>query len=58
MVSWGAVYLLLNALAAEAELHKRQLSLLYNLMKPSNETIHKLTERQIAVRVGKKSFRN
>ena len=42
-----AVYLLLGALPIEAELHKRQLSLLYNVLTTSNETISQLTERQI-----------
>ena len=42
-----AVYLLLGALPIEAELHNRQLSLLYNVLTISNETISQLTERQI-----------
>ena len=45
----SAVYLLLGALPIEAELHKRQLSLLYNLITSENETIQELTERQIVV---------
>ena len=45
----SAVYLLLGALPIEAELHKRQLSLLYNLITCTNETIQELTKRQIAV---------
>ena len=44
-----AVHLLLGALPIEAELHKRQLSLLYNILVSSNETITELSERQIAV---------
>ena len=44
-----AVYLLLGTLSLEAELHKRQLSLLYSLLTSSNETIYQLTERQIAI---------
>ena len=44
-----AVYLLLGALPVQAELHKRQLSLLYNVMVTTNETIKNLTERQTAV---------
>ena len=44
-----AVYLLLGALPIQTELHKRQLSLLYNAMVTTNETIKNLTERQIAV---------
>ena len=43
----SAVYLLLGALPIEAELHKRHLSLLYNVLTTSNETISQLTERQI-----------
>lgn len=45
----GIVYLLLGALPIEAEIHKRQLGFLYNLLSCENETIQKLTERQIAV---------
>ena len=45
----SAVYLLLDALPIEAELHKRQLSLLYNILVSTNETINELTERQIKV---------
>ena len=44
-----AVYLLLGTLPLEAELHKRQLSLLYSLLTSSNETIYQLSERQIAI---------
>ena len=44
-----AVHLLLGTLPLEAELHKRQLSLLYSLLTSSNETIYQLTERQIAI---------
>ena len=44
-----AVYLLLGALPIEAELHKRQLSLLYNLLVSTNETIVQLNSRQIAI---------
>ena len=43
----SAVYLLLGALPIEAELHKKHLSLLYNVLTTSNETISQLTERQI-----------
>ena len=45
----SAVYLLLGALPIEAELHKRQLSLLYNLITSTNETIQELTKRQKTV---------
>ena len=44
-----AVYLLIGVLPIEAELHKRQLSLLYNLLVSTNETIVELNNRQIAV---------
>ena len=44
-----AVYLLLGALPIEAELHKRQLSLLHNLLVSTNETLVHLNKRQIAV---------
>ena len=50
----SAVYLLLGALPIEAELHKRQLSLLYNLITSENETIQELTERQIVVNLDNK----
>ena len=43
------VYLLLGALQIEAELHKRQLSILYNLLVSTNETLVHLNKRQIAV---------
>ena len=43
------MYLLLGALPIEAELHKRQLSLLYNLLVSTNETIVQLNNRQIAI---------
>lgn len=45
----GIVYLLLGALPVEAEIHKRQLSFLYNILSCENETIQTLNERQIAV---------
>ena len=44
-----AVFLLLGALPVEAELLKRQLSLLYNILVSTNETIVELTKRQIAI---------
>ena len=43
-----AVYLLICALPLEAELHKRQLSLLYNILIFTNKTIRELSSRQIA----------
>ena len=48
-VATCAIYLLLGALPLEAELHKRQLGLLYNILISDNETVKELTERQIAV---------
>ena len=48
----SAVYLLLGAI--EAELYKRQLSLLYNLITSENETIQELTECQIVVNLDNK----
>ena len=44
-----AIYLLIGALPLEAKLHKRHLSLLYNILTSNNKTISKLTVRQIAV---------
>ena len=43
------MYLLLGALPIEAELHKRQLSHLHNLLVSTNETLVHLNKRQIAV---------
>ena len=43
-----AVYLLIGALPLEAELHKRQLGLLYNILTCNNKTIRELSSRQIA----------
>ena len=43
-----AVYLLIGALPLEAELHKRQLGLLYNILTCTNKTIRELSSRQIA----------
>ena len=44
----SAVYQLLGALPIEAELHKRQLSLLYNVIKSENKCLRDLVERQLA----------
>ena len=44
-----AVYLLIGALPLEAELHKRHLSLLYNVLTSTNKTIKELSTRQIAI---------
>lgn len=53
-VATSAVYLLLGALPLEAELHKRQLCLLFNILTSSNETLKELTKRQIAVNLENK----
>ena len=45
----AVVYLLLGALPIEAEIHKRQLSLLYNILSCDNDTISRLLERQIVM---------
>ena len=45
-IASSAVRLLLGALPLEAELHRRQLSLLYGIAKSNNETLHKLALRQ------------
>ena len=44
-----AVYLLIGACPIEAELHKRHLSLLHNIMVTTNEKFTELTKRQIAI---------
>lgn len=44
-----AVYLLIGALPLEAELHKRHLSLVYNILTSTNKTITELSNRQIAI---------
>ena len=45
----SAVLLLLGALLIEGELHKRQLSLLYNILQCNNETVRGILTRQLAV---------
>ena len=45
----SAVHLLLGALPVEAELHKRQLSLLFNILSSTKSTIKDLSTRQIAI---------
>ena len=53
----SAVYLLLGALPIEAELHKRHLSLLHNILTTNNTTIRDLSTRQIAINLdNSKSF--
>ena len=53
-VATCAVYLLLGVLPLEAELHKRQLGLLYNILISDNETMQQLAERQIAINLDNK----
>jgi hypothetical protein len=43
----SAVYLLLGALPIEAELHKRQLSLLYSILASESKKLKNLMERQL-----------
>ena len=43
----SAVYLLLGALPIEAELHKRQLSLIYSILASENKKLKNLMERQL-----------
>ncbi|CAC5374985.1 unnamed protein product [Mytilus coruscus] len=43
----GAVYLILGALTIEVEIHKRQLSFLYNIVSCDNSTIQDLVDRQL-----------
>jgi hypothetical protein len=45
----SAVYRLLGALPIEAELHKRQLSLLYSILASENTKLKDLMERQLTV---------
>ena len=45
---------LLGVLPFEAELHKRQLGLLYNILISDNETMQQLAERQIAINLDNK----
>ena len=49
-----AVYLLVGALPLEAELHKRQLSLLFSILSSENTTLHQLVQRAL----GQKSVRH
>ena len=43
------VYLLLGALPMEAELHKRQLSLIFSIVSSTNETLHQLVQRALGL---------
>ena len=45
----SAVYLLVVALPLEAELHKRQLSLLFSIVSSRNATLHELVQRAIGL---------
>ena len=53
-VATCVMYLLLGALPLEAELHKSQLSLLYNILVSDNETVKELADRQKAVNLDNK----
>ncbi|CAC5385356.1 unnamed protein product [Mytilus coruscus] len=48
----AAVYMLLGALPIEAEMHKRQLSLLYSILASENTKLENLIERQMTVNAG------
>ncbi|CAC5396984.1 unnamed protein product [Mytilus coruscus] len=48
----AAVYMLLGALPSEAELHKRQLSLLYSILALENTKLKNVMERQMTVNAG------
>lgn len=43
----SVVYLLVGAKPLEAEIHKRQLSLLFSIVSPRNATLHQLVQRAI-----------
>ena len=45
----SAVYLLVGALPLGAELHKRQLSLLFSIVSSRNVTLHELVQRAIGL---------
>ena len=45
----AAVYLLLGALPVEAEIHKKQLSLLHSILDSDNNRIKEVLNRQISV---------
>ena len=45
----SAVYLLVGALPMEAELHKRQLSLLFSVVSSNNATLQQLAQRAIGL---------
>ena len=50
----AAVYLLLGALPVEAEIHKKQLSLLHSILDSDNRRIKEVLHRQIALNVDNK----
>ena len=45
----SAVYILVGVLPLEAELHKRQLSLLFSILSSRNATLHELVQRAIGL---------
>ena len=53
-IATSAVYLMLGALPIEAELHKRHLSLLFNILTSTNTPIKDLSARQIAINLDNK----
>ncbi|VDI70276.1 Hypothetical predicted protein [Mytilus galloprovincialis] len=50
--SSAAVYMLIGALPIEAELHKRQLSLLYSILASENTKLKNVMERQMTINAG------
>lgn len=52
----SVVQLLLGALPIQAELHKRQLSLLHSIVRSGNERLKSLLERQLTLRCSKSFF--
>ena len=47
----AVVYLLIGAMPTEAEIHKRQLSFLHNILNCNNHNIKALTDRQLIMNV-------
>jgi hypothetical protein len=45
------VYLLVGAMPIEAEIHRRQLSFLHNILSCNNATIQTLVERQLVMKI-------
>ena len=51
----AVIYLLIGAMPIEAEIHKRQISFLHNILNFNNDNIRALTDRQLIMNV-KQSF--